>query len=437
MDHQVVSSPKRPGMNDSVKCIVVLGVICLVVAVLLAAINFVTGPIIDKAATAAVQGALRQVLSDATEFDRVVSEEEYPESVQEIWRDQGGAGYAFVVHAAGYGGDSSPIVMIVGIDGDGIIRGVAITDVKGETAGIGDKVASDSYLSSFVGSDSLLKDVSVITGATYSSNGVISGVKDAFAAFFAVADVEETDEQKLARLLTEALPGAKGLAEYVPADSAVPSHVLRAYKAANGVGYVVVCEVGETTVLVAIDPFGRVVSATDLDKLDLIADASTAPAIAEAKEFVASSIVSEAEKGKTYLTAFAGSGADLTRLDSGLAFPASVTDAYRIEQNGDTFFGFILTGEGEKGTFRIALLLDSFGSVTKIRTISHEEGDHSYDPGRILGDPAYYNLYVGKTGETVMTDTALTPGGVTAAVAYRDAVATVFTAYQLAKEVQA
>ena len=61
--------------------------------------------------------------------------------------------------------------------------------MSGETAGIGDKVKKNDFTSRFTGLDaSGLSDDLKVSGATYSSNGVKAGVRDAFTAFAAVTE---------------------------------------------------------------------------------------------------------------------------------------------------------------------------------------------------------------------------------------------------------
>ena len=70
---------------------VVLGAICLVVAILLSVVNMFTAPVIAERQAAAASAALQEVLpggSDFTELD--LSEKEYPEIVEKGWQANGG-----------------------------------------------------------------------------------------------------------------------------------------------------------------------------------------------------------------------------------------------------------------------------------------------------------------------------------------------------------
>ena len=175
--------------KNIVKPILVLTLICLAVALLLAVVNYVTAPVIADATAEAERKARSEALPGATEFTEVPLDgyADLPETVSACYRDNAGGGYVFLVKSAGYGGKSNPITFLVGITPDGKIAGIKITDVSGETAGIGDKVKKNDFTSRFPGVDADGVDaVSNVSGATYSSTGVKKGLTDAFTAFSAV-----------------------------------------------------------------------------------------------------------------------------------------------------------------------------------------------------------------------------------------------------------
>ena len=175
--------------KNTVKPILVLTLICLAVALLLAVVNYVASPIIAEATERAEREARGEALPGATDFTEVdlAAYPDLPASVSACYRDNDGAGYVFLVKCAGYGGKSNPITMLVGIR-DGKIAGIKITDVSGETAGIGDKVKKDDFTSLFKEkTQSEVDSVANVSGATYSSTGVKQGVRDAFTVYWDVA----------------------------------------------------------------------------------------------------------------------------------------------------------------------------------------------------------------------------------------------------------
>ena len=60
---------------------VVLGAICLVVALLLSVVNMFTGPVIEAAQNAAANEALLEVLPDGKNFEEITIDESYPKVI--------------------------------------------------------------------------------------------------------------------------------------------------------------------------------------------------------------------------------------------------------------------------------------------------------------------------------------------------------------------
>ena len=165
--------------NVSLKSLIVLLSICVIVAVLMAAIHALTAPKIEEANARAEQEALSAVLPEATEFEKL--EGDYPETVTALYRDKGGAGYAAMLSAKGYD-SSNPMTIAVGFDAEGKILAVQVVSANGETSGIGTKVTGEGFLSQFVGKSSSLDGVDTISGATISSSAFMNAVRDASEA---------------------------------------------------------------------------------------------------------------------------------------------------------------------------------------------------------------------------------------------------------------
>ena len=160
---------------------------CAVVALLLGAVNYVTAPIIDAMQAEKTKAAMAQVLAADDylpvegSFDGVVAMYEAVSGGQTI-------GYVAEVASNGFGG---AISMVVGVDVNGAVTGVAVTNDK-ETANIGTKVTRDqSVLDRFVGMSQAAGQITVntganafdgVSGATVSSRGVTGGVNAALNA---------------------------------------------------------------------------------------------------------------------------------------------------------------------------------------------------------------------------------------------------------------
>ena len=172
-----------------------LTAIALVVAAMLGLVNSVTeGPIADineantKAALAAVapEGATFEPVEIS---DDVAAAAAQYATISEAYTMSTG-GYATKIVASGSQGN---IEMIVGVDADGAVTGVSIVS-NAETGGIGSKVMENKpndagvpVLDQFIGmsgAGSLVvkSNITPISGATVSTNGVTAGVNAALAA---------------------------------------------------------------------------------------------------------------------------------------------------------------------------------------------------------------------------------------------------------------
>ena len=179
-----------------------LTVISLVIAALLGLTNQLTAEKIKKINEANTKAALSKVVSSSEcSFPAI---EEIPQAAIDAASEQKGklkeayriviggeeSGYAFKIVAGGSQGD---IEMIVGIDADLAVTGVAIVD-HAETSGIGSKVMENSLtgsgervLDQFIGrseagSLAVKSNIDAISGATVSTQGVTKGVNAALAA---------------------------------------------------------------------------------------------------------------------------------------------------------------------------------------------------------------------------------------------------------------
>ncbi len=162
--------------------------ICTVVALMLGIVNAVTEPIITQMQAEKTARAMSQVLQ-ADSYDKV---DVQIENVTALYRAMVGGqqvGYVVEVTSSGFGGVMS---MVVGVDMNGAVTGVSVTD-NAETKNIGTKVVGDqSVLDRFVGMSGTITVNSGanrfdgITGATVTSKAVTAGVNTALAAVAAV-----------------------------------------------------------------------------------------------------------------------------------------------------------------------------------------------------------------------------------------------------------
>ena len=165
------------------KPIVVLSLICVVITGALAVTNEITAPIITQAKIEAENAARLQVLPEADTFTAVEGIE--AAGVSAVYTADNGAGAAITASAKGYGGD---VVVMVGINAEGNIEAITVTE-QAETKGIGSNVVDNpEYLAQYSGLSAaeplvLNQDVDARTSATVSSTAVIDAVNAAIDAY--------------------------------------------------------------------------------------------------------------------------------------------------------------------------------------------------------------------------------------------------------------
>lgn len=166
---------------DFVQPILILTLICIGASALLAWVNGITEPIIRDAEDAIAAEARREVLPEADDFTAVDAALPDNSFVTNVYEANNGAGYVFMITCNGYGGKNT-MNLICGIDPDGKIVATRTLSHE-ETAGLGSKTTEDDFRSQFVGEDASLSNVDTISGATFSSNYYIEGIKSAFEAY--------------------------------------------------------------------------------------------------------------------------------------------------------------------------------------------------------------------------------------------------------------
>lgn len=177
----------KKNREDIIKPVGVLLAICIIIPLALSITNKVTVKKIAELEAANSKKNM-QSLIDADNFKECENGEiTYHAAIK------GGetAAYIFTESSKGYGGDVS---VMTAIKPDGTVAGVAILDVSGETPGLGQNAAKESFFSQYIGLKkgvSVLKngakaennEVDAVTGATITSTAVTRAVNTALDNF--------------------------------------------------------------------------------------------------------------------------------------------------------------------------------------------------------------------------------------------------------------
>ena len=164
-----------------------LGVICVVVAGLLAFVNGITAPVIEENNIKNEKIAMREVLSGAENFEKKDIDFTPSESGVEVVSVYQAEDKGYVVTSVckeGYGGD---ITVIVGINPDMTVNKAKIMTIA-ETAGLGMKADSEEFLNQYAGLKKGIgveknnggnpenNTISAISGATKTSAAVTKAI---------------------------------------------------------------------------------------------------------------------------------------------------------------------------------------------------------------------------------------------------------------------
>ena len=153
--------------------------------------------------------ARKEILPEADDFtqDETVTPETGAVSsdgkaqVQEVYAANNGAGYVMTVNTTSFGG---ALTMMVGIDGEGVITGVKVTE-HADTPGVGTKNMEPDYLAQYSGLSALTSGSDVkkesaelasggsfafISGASVTGQAVHAGVEAALSQFAAMGGAQ-------------------------------------------------------------------------------------------------------------------------------------------------------------------------------------------------------------------------------------------------------
>lgn len=171
---------------------VVLMAITAIVAGLLGFIHAQTKPIIDQHEAQKRQAALEAIFPQADSFvdaleqtsDDFAYSDANVDSVYLVYEDDEIIGYCVNVQAIGY--SSTPIEMIVGSDLLNKVTAIQVVN-HSETPGIGETVISsnEEFFNQFEGLSRPIEfsnQVTAVSGATFTSNGIKDGINAALSA---------------------------------------------------------------------------------------------------------------------------------------------------------------------------------------------------------------------------------------------------------------
>lgn len=424
--------------NEKLKSALVMVLVFAVFALALTGMNIALAPAIERSAAAGELAPLYAVMPEASGFEPLYTAADPASSaltvesdkVQGVYAETGGAGYVLLLTSSeGY--TKEPIGITIAVDAEGKISGVEITAYP-ETKELG-----AGYMDGYLGQDSTLAAVSLVSGATYSSAAIRGAIEAGFAALIdngLVGAGVKGDAQLLEELMPVAFSGmanSAGIAQYEEQDisAAGYAYIQKSMKALTGTAMAYIVKDGETSYLALCNCMGGC-KVVDVEGKDVTADV---PAIVDEVTVDAQkNIQSNAESDIKKLTKMLGEGGDaalITAMPMEDVF-SSITGVYSITTGeGVQLYGFVSTDFGYSNMpFVTYYILDENGAITAMdadELILIKEYFNAYE----LDEPSYKAGFEGLTADSFTGEQALISGATVSSDAVKTAVNDVFAAF--------
>ena len=353
---------------------IVLGSICLIVALLLSVVNMFTAPIIAANQNAAANAALLEVLPEGKNFEEMEITSDYPDVVTAGYKADGG--YVFRMSVVGY---KSGLIIMCGVDSDGKVAGVKHIQ-SSETYGMETEL-NGAYTGDTL--DSL--ELVLATGATANSKtsrAYYDAIKAALQSYVIACggSVDTRTPEQILQDNCNAALGTSGVTFTKWFATEVITGIDSVYVAANNGGYVFV--IGES--FIGVNASGEIVTA------GVGTEASVAVSTAYAT--ITASSLTELD-----LSLFEGIDGDIVK-------KISVTDSgnYVFELSGkgyDSLFEYS-SGKisGNPQPIIITLSISNDGKIIDCLTVKHAE---SSGFGDVCATEDYYDQYRGKENSDI------------------------------------
>ena len=373
---------------DKIKPTIVLGAICVAVALLLSAVNMVTGPIIEAQRNASANAALLEVMPEGQGFEEIdPATLSLPESVTGVYKETSGKGYVFRVTANGY---KPGMVIMCGIDSEGKVVGTKCIETQ-------DTFGKEPQLDNSYNGQSLADFTpNMIGGATMTSGGYRDAVNTALQAFVLASGGKLDPSIELEGMIATVAPDFHN-----PAAVEASGNIKKALKASNDTGFAYIMTEGENSYLAVVNAMG-VCKIYDVEGADVTAD-HTALAD-EAKAHASAKQTNLFDSFKTKIERMMEGATDIQAL--ALDTFNTVVSAVSFTVEGETYYGFYSRSIGFQ-QMDVYVVIDANGAIAKIdaKTFIFEEDYFMSFGGMDVAE--YKNGFVGLTGETFNGDAAI------------------------------
>lgn len=409
------------------KTFVIMVVIVAIFGGAMYGLNLHTGPIIENANAGAANEKLNAVMPGGTGYEEITTTlNDLPASVTAVHKETSGLGYVILCTATTNYSKDVPMEITLGVDAEGKICGIKI-----ESYGVSDgsnwnsKLDAAKYPETYIGQDSALADVGLVTGATVSSTAFKNAITEAMGILIAndmIAAGVKGDDQILTEMIATVAPGFTKLTE-----EAGTGNIQKILTAENGTGFAYIVKSGDATVLAIVNAMG-VCKVYNVEGADVTAENDGV--VTEVTAHAATKPNKYTEDLTTKIGRMMEGAADITPV--ALDTFNTVVSAVSFTLDGATYYGFYARSIGFH-QMDVFFVIDENGAITKMdakQFIFDEEYFKDFG-GMDVG--AYKYGFVGITGDTFTGDETIIATATMTSNAMKEATEDAFDAFNALK----
>ena len=410
-------------------------------------LNFYTKPLIDANNAGAELAPLLEVMPEGAKFDgealiydsanaSASTLTGVPASVTKVYKEATGLGYVIRCQATSQY-SKAPMEITIRIAADGKICGIQINSYN-DSADYDFRAKDPAYLDSYIGKDSALADIGLVSGSTYSSSAFKGAVEEAMGVLISndlIAAGVKSDDQIISELLVKLHKGIAPDGIVKAEDIAASGNIVKGWKSVNGTGSAYMMAKNGASYLAIVNAAGYV-KIYDTAENDVTGDHADL-----ASEAVAASGIDYKIGGgfknkiKNFNKDFSDEAVNSAELLNLTSFN-TVAVAARFTVNGETVY-IIQTKPLTYGdnAMTVYTFLDANGAILK-QDVSTLIYDHysvdGYMSNKDAAFQSWLDKYTGKTDGT-LSDDLLISGATLSSTAVKNATADAFTVFNSIK----
>ena len=373
---------------EKIKPTIVLSTICIAVALVLSAVNMITGPIIEERRNASANEALLVVMPEGKGFEKLdISSLGLPANITNAYKETSGKGYVFLVTANGY---KPGLTVMCGIDAEGKVVGSKCLETQ-------DTFGKEPELDNSYNGQSLADFTpNMITGATMTSGGYRDAVNTALQAFVLASGGKLDPSIELEGMIPTVAPAFNN-----PSVVEASGNIKKALKASNDTGFAYIMTEGENSYLAVVNAMG-VCKVYDVEGADVTA--AHEAIVTEAKAHATANQTTFFDAFKTKIERMMEGATDVEAIE--LDTFNTVVSAVSFKVGEATYYGFYSRSIGFH-QMDVYVVIDESGAIAKIDAKQFIFDEQYFMNFGGMDVPTYKDGFVGLTGETWTGDAAI------------------------------